>query len=78
MFKFFDCYQIPQLNCKFKRLVVSPQRMIVAGENHANNFKEKFFYTNKCMLLNIGIELPICEGNGYDFPCSVSKLSMGA
>ena len=25
MLKFFNCYQIAQLNCKFKRLAVSPQ-----------------------------------------------------
>ena len=24
---FFNCYQIPQLNCKYKILSVSPQRM---------------------------------------------------
>ena len=46
-----------------------------SGENNANNCREKFFRTNKCnyMPLNVGIELPVFEGNGHVFPCSISN-----
>ena len=42
MFLFFNCYQIPQRNCKFKRL---------AGEIHDNNIREKFYLTNTCKCM---------------------------
>ena len=49
MLKFFNCYQTAQLNCKFKRLAVSPQVHELAGENHANNCREIFFtLINEC------------------------------
>ena len=43
------------------------------GENHTNHGREKFFHTNKCkcMSLIVVIELPISEGNGHVFLCSV-------
>ena len=48
-----------------------------SGQNYANNCKEKLFHTNKCkcMSLNVGIELPIYEGNGLaQFQIQVLKL----
>ena len=63
----FNCYQIPQFNCKFKKLAVSPQPM--TGENHAFNCRNNFFHTNKCksISLNFGMELPIYDGRGHVF-----------
>ena len=75
MFPFFNCYQIPQLNLKFKRLVVSPQRMTLLVKNILTIVEKNIFHTKKCqwMSLNRRIELPVREGNGNIFPCSVSK-----
>ena len=46
-----------------------------SGKNNANNCREKYFHTNKCnyMSLNVGIELPVFEGNGHGFSCSISN-----
>ena len=72
MFLFSSCYQIPQLYCKFKILAVSAW---LAGEIHTNNFRDRFFHTNKCkcMSLNVRVELPICERTGHVFPYLISN-----
>ena len=43
---FFNYYQIPLFNCKFKRLASERD---LAVENLANNYKKKFFDINKCV-----------------------------
>ena len=47
----------------------------LAGENHANNCREKYFHISKtdCMSVNVGMEPPICKGSGHVFPCSISN-----
>ena len=75
MFPFFNCYEIPQLKCKFKRLSISPQRMAWIVKIMLIIEEKSFFHTNKCkcMSVNVEIELPICEENGHVFPCSISN-----
>ena len=80
-FPFLKCYQIPQLNCKFKRLVVSPRYIALLVKIKLTIVGESFFHTNKCksMSVNVGAELPVCEGKGHVFafnfkPRSVSKM----
>ena len=59
MFPFFNCYQFPQLNCKFKRLAYSPQGM--------NLLAKIMPITPKSMSLNAGTEVLICKENGHVF-----------
>ena len=64
------------LNLK-DRLLVHDESLAhdLADKNHASNCREKVFHTNKCkcMSLNVGIELPVCERNRHVFPCSISN-----
>ena len=46
MFPFSTCYQIPRLNCKFKRLDVSPQPMTLLVKTKLTIVEKKFFNTN--------------------------------
>ena len=60
---------------RFLNLVVHD----LASENHANNFREKFFFhTNeyKYMSLNFATELTICEGNRHVSTCSISNANL--
>ena len=45
-----------------------------AGDNHAN-CREMIFLTNKCKCMSqiVGMEIPIREGNGNDFPRLISN-----
>ena len=63
----FNCYPIPQLNCKFDSLAVSLQRMILLVKFYQKNCREKFFHINKCKYASLKnvMELSICEGNGH-------------
>ena len=72
---FFNCCQIPQLNCKFKGLTVIPQRMILLVKIILKVNKGKFSRTIKClhMPVSVWIGLPVCEVKRHVFPCSVSN-----
>ena len=75
VFLIFSCSHIPQLNHKFKNVVVSPHHMTLLVQIMLIIVGKSFFHTNKCkcMSLNVRIEVPICERNGHVFPFSISN-----
>ena len=60
MFPFSNCFQIPALNCKFKRLTISPQRMTLLVK----------------IMLTVVDKGPYWEGSEYVFPCTISDLEL--
>lgn len=78
MFRFFNCFQIPQINWNIKSFPFSLQCIKLLVKIMLVIAKKRFLHANKCIYtaLNVGIELHNWEGNWNVFLCSFSNTDL--